>query len=157
MGKLGFRGDTSKKIFALKEPSSGEVHLVNETDDVTLLKATPTTITDAGGVELASHGSRHNYGGADAIPDDGLRYRQVKVVFGSESSVTVSAGGTYTIGEGVYYILCGANTKVQVYINGAWHDLTGVGALALVFSDGSNVRLYNTGTADESSVLKPIS
>jgi len=158
MGSIGFRGSASGKIFKIKEPTSGEVQIVNETDGITLLKANPTTIEDAGGVKLASHGDRHGYGQPDAIPDDALRYRQIKAVFASGSTVTVAAGSTYTIPEGVWYVFCGPNTKIQVYddVDGAWKDLTGTGAVALVISDGSNVRLYNTGSADEDSHLREV-
>ena len=31
------------------------------------------------GLDLSAHASRHNKGGADAIPDDGLGYSQIKV------------------------------------------------------------------------------
>jgi hypothetical protein len=41
-------------------------------------------------------------------------------------------------------------------VGGAWADLTTTGALALVASDGSNARLYNTGTASESSTLRRV-
>lgn len=77
MGKLKFRGDASNKIFSINEPTTGEVDVVNETDGVTLAKVDPTTITDAGGVQLASHGSRHGYGQADAIPGGALDYSQL--------------------------------------------------------------------------------
>jgi hypothetical protein len=56
----------------------------------------------------------------------------------------------------MYYVKCGANTKVQVYIAGAWTDFSAVGALVLVVSDGSNARLYNTGTAAETSTLRRV-
>ena len=158
MGRMGFTGSLTRKVFRFKETNSGEISLVNDTDGITLAKFNPTTIEDAGGVKLASHGDRHGYGQPDAIPDNALRYRQIKAVFASGKSVTVSAGGTYTIPEGVYYVFCGSNTKIQVYddIDGTWKDLTGVGGVALVISDGSNVRLYNTGSADEDSHLREV-
>jgi hypothetical protein len=147
MGRVRFRGDTSSKIFKIYEPSSGEVQIINESDNVTLAKINPTSIYDAGGVQLSSHGQRHRPDGADTM---------FYVPFGSDTSVSVGAGDTYTIPAGVYYVKCEANTKVQVYIGGAWQDMTGVGALALVASDGQNVRLYNTGTASESSTLRQV-
>jgi hypothetical protein len=78
------------------------------------------------------------------------------VPFGSDTSVSVAAGGTYTVPRGMYYVKCGANTKVQVYIGGAWTDFSAVGALVLVVSDGGSVRLYNTGTAAETSTLRRV-
>jgi hypothetical protein len=147
MGRIRFRGDASGKIFRISEPSSGEIQVANESDNITLARINPTSIYDAGGVQLSSHGSRHRPGGADTM---------FYIPFGGDTSVSVGAGGTYTIPAGVYYVRCGANTKVQVYIGGAWQDLTGLGALALVVSDGSNVRLHNTGTASESSTLRRV-
>lgn len=160
MGRIGWRGETSRKIYRLKEPTTGELHLVNESDGVTLAKFNPTTIEDAGGVKLASHGDRHGYGQPDAIPDNALRYRQLKAVFASGTSVTVSAGGTYTIPEGVWYVFCegASNTRIEVYddVNGAWRTVIPAGSNGLVISDGSNVRAYNAGTADETIVLREI-
>ena len=158
MGKISLIGEISRKLFELKETTTGEIDISNETDGVTLLKADATTLTDASGVALNAHASRHAYGGADALADDSLRYRQIKAVFNSGSSVTVTASSTYTLGEGIWYVFCGANTKIQVYddVAGAWKDLTGVGEVALVISDGTNVQLYNTGTADESSNIRQI-
>jgi hypothetical protein len=147
MGRIRFRGDTSGKIFRVSEPTSGEVRLDNESDNITLFRANSTSIFDAGGVQLSAHGSRHRPDGADTM---------FYIPFGGDTSVSIGAGATYTVPSGVYYVKCGANTKVQVYIGGAWQDMTGLGALALVVSDGQNVRLYNTGTASESSVLRRV-
>jgi len=147
LGKYRFVGDVSFKEYQILEETANEFKVKNATDEVDLLKADKTTITDASGVKLSSHGSRHRADGADP---------EWYVPFGSDTTVTVSAGGTYTIPKGMYYVKCGANTKVQIYIGGAWADLTATGALALVASDGSNARLYNTGTADESSTLRRV-
>jgi hypothetical protein len=147
MGRVRFRGDASSKIFKIYEPSSGEIQVVNESDNITLAKINPTSIYDAGGVQLSSHGSRHRPDGADTM---------FYIPFGGNTSVSVGAGGTYTVPSGMYYVKCGSNTKVQVYIGGAWQDMTGVGALTLVASDGQNVRLYNTGSASESSTLRRV-
>jgi hypothetical protein len=147
MGRIRFRGDTSGKIFRVAELSSGEVRLDNESDNITLFRANPTSIFDAGGVQLSAHGPRHRPDGADTM---------FYIPFGGDVSVSIGAGATYTVPPGVYYVKCGANTKIQMYIGGAWQDMTGLGALALVASDGQNVRLYNTGTASESSVLRRV-
>jgi hypothetical protein len=147
MGRIRFRGDTSGKIYRVAELTSGEVRLDNESDNITLFRANPTSIFDAGGVQLSAHGSRHRPDGADTM---------FYIPFGGDVSVSIGAGATYTVPPGVYYVRCGANTKVQVYIGGAWQDMTDPGALAPVMSDGQNVRLYNTGTASESSVLRRV-
>jgi len=147
VGKIRIIGDVSRKEYQLLEEAAGEFKIRNASDGVDILKATSTTITDASGVKLSSHGSRHRSDGADPL---------FLVPFGGDTSVSVSAGGTYTIPRGMYYVKCGANTKVQVYIAGAWTDYSAVGALVLVVSDGSNARLYNTGTAAEASTLRRV-
>ena len=147
MGRVRIVGDVSRKEYQLLEETSGEFKVKNASDGVDILKATGTTITDASGVQLASHGSRHRSDGADPV---------FMVPFGSDTSVSVAAGGTYTVPRGMYYVKCGTSTKVQVYIAGAWTDYSAAGALVLVVSDGSNARLYNTGTASESSTLRRV-
>jgi hypothetical protein len=147
VGKIRIVGDISRKEYQILEETAGEFKIRNASDSVDILKATSTTIMDASGVQLASHGSRHRSDGADPL---------FMVPFGSDTSVSVSAGGTYTVPRGMYYVKCGASTKVQVYITGAWTDYSAVGALVLVVSDGSNVRLYNTGTASESNTLRRV-
>jgi hypothetical protein len=147
MGKIRIVGDASRKEYQLLEETANEFKVKNATDAVDVLKANSTTITDASGVKLSAHGSRHRADGADAL---------FYVPFGSDTTVSVGAGGTYTIPAGMYYVKCGSNTKVQVYIGGTWQDYSSTGALALVVSDGSNARLYNTGTASENSTLKRV-
>ena len=147
MGKIRIVGDVSRKEDQLLEETSGEFKVKNASDNVDVLKATSTTITDARGVQLGSHGSRHRSDGADPL---------FMVPFGSDASQSVSADATYTIPKGMFYIKCGANTKVQIYIGGAWTDYSTTGALVLVVSDGTNARLYNTGTSAETSILKRV-
>jgi len=107
---------------------------------------------------LASHASRHAYGGADAIADNALRFSQIDKIFGSEQTVSVDAGATSTISKGIYYVRCGANTKVEYSPDEGttWVELIAAGGVGLVISDGSNVRLNNGGTAAEDSYLLPI-
>ena len=147
MGKIRIVGDASRKEYQLLEETPGEFKIKNVSDNVDILKVTNTTVTDASGVSLSSHGSRHRSDGADPL---------FLVPFGSDTNVSIPGDGTYTVPKGMYYIKCGANTKVQVYIADAWSDYSTVGALVLVVSDGSNVRLINTGTASESSILKRV-
>jgi hypothetical protein len=147
VGKVRIVGDVSKKEYQILEETAGELKIKNVIDSTDILRASNATITDAGGVQLSSHGSRHRADGADPA---------FYVPFGSDTAVSVNAGGTYTVPAGMYYVKCGANTKVQVYIGGAWSDFTAVGALALVVSDGSNVRLSNTGSAAENSTLRRV-
>lgn len=147
MGKVRIVGDVSRKEYQLLEETSGEFKVKIASDSVDILKATSTTITDASGVQLSSHGSRHRSDGADPV---------FMVPFGSDTSQSVSASGTYTIPSGVYYVKCGSYTKVQIYINSTWTDYGTTGALVLVVSDGTNARLYNTGSASDTSVLKRV-
>ena len=118
-------------------------------------------IRDASGndiMDIESHASRHAYGGDDAIADNALRFSQIDKVFGSEQTVSVDAGATATISKGIYYVRCGANTKVEYSPDGGttWVELIAAGGVGLVISDGSNVRLNNGGTAAEDSYLLPI-
>jgi hypothetical protein len=91
MGRVRFRGDASGKIFRIYEASSGEVQIVNESDNIVLARINPTSIFDAGGVQLSSHGSRHNRGGADPITfTTGYVF-----INKAGSSVSAGTGGAY--------------------------------------------------------------
>jgi len=147
VGKIRIVGDVSRKEYQILEETAGEFKIKNANDGVDILKATSTTIMDASGVKLSSHGSRHRSDGADPL---------FLIPFGSDTSLSVTAGGTYTVPRGMHYVKCGANTKVQVYIDGMWTDYSTVGAFVLVVSDGDSVRLYNTGTATETSTLRRV-
>jgi len=109
-------------------------------------------------MDLEVHASRHAHGGADALADNALRFSQIDKVFGTESTVTVTAGSTSTISKGVFLVSLGANTKVEYSSdNGTtWRDLIPAGEGGVVISDGSNVRLNNTGASDEDSYLLPV-
>ena len=158
MGKLAFKGGASGKDFSIRETVAGEVEIVNESDGIVLLRANPTSILDASGVQLSSHASRHTKNGEDPIPDDGLGYSQIKVTFGSEQPITVDAGSTEVVPEGLYIVRLGPNTSVEYSPDGGatWYTLISAGGRGIVFSDGVNVRFNNTGTADEDSYLLPI-
>ena len=147
MGRIRIVGDVSSKEYRILEETIGEFKVKNASDGVDILKATSTTITDASGVQLSSHGSRHRSDGADPL---------FMIPFGSDTSQSVSASGTYAIPKGMYYVKCGASTKVQIYINNTWTDYSTTGALVLVVSDGTNVRLYNTGSSSDTSTLKRV-
>jgi len=105
-----------------------------------------------------SHASRHAYGGEDVIDSEALKFSQLDKSFGAEVSQTVSAGGTYTIPKGIYLVSLAANTRVEYTPDGGttWRTLYSAGTGGLVISDGSSVRLYNSGTGDETSYLLPV-
>jgi hypothetical protein len=147
MGRVRLVGGASSKEYQILEETSGEIKIKNATDGVDLLKASSTTVTDASGVSLKTHGDRHRADGGDP---------SFMVPFGSDITVSVDAGGTYTIPRGMHYVKCGANTKAQIYIEASWQDYSSVGALILIVSDGSNARLNNTGAAGENSTLKRV-
>ncbi|RLG66799.1 hypothetical protein DRN89_00095 [archaeon] len=109
-------------------------------------------------MDIEAHASRHAHGGADALADNALRFSQIDKVFGTESTVTVTAGSTSTISKGVFLVSLGANTKVEYSPDGGttWRLLIPAGEGGVVISDGSNVRLNNTGTSDETSYLLPV-
>jgi len=109
-------------------------------------------------MDIEAHASRHAHGGADALADNALRFSQIDKVFGTESTVTVTAGSTSTISKGVFLVSLGANTKVEYSPDGGttWRLLIPAGEGGVVISDGSNVRLNNTGTSDEDSYLLPV-
>jgi ribosomal protein S4E len=158
MGKIRVVGDTSGKEFQIVEEVSGELKFKNASDGIDLFKVDSTTITDAGGVQLSSHNSRHAYGGADALAADSLRYSQVKVVYGTEQTVNVGAGSTSTISEGLYIARTGANTTVEYSPDGGttWVTLVAAGSAGVIASDGTNCRFNNAGGAAENSYLTPI-
>ena len=109
-------------------------------------------------VNLEKHASRHSYGGADAIPDNALRFSQLDKVFGTESATSIGAGATYTIPKGIYYVRCDADVRVEYSPDGGttWITVISAGGAGLIISDGSNVRAVNAGTASENVYLLPI-
>jgi len=96
--------------------------------------------------------------GSYHIIDGSTPFAKLKKAFGTEISVSVAAGGTSTVAKGVYLVSLGANTSVQYYsaAAGAWRTCIPAGHGGLIVSDGANVRLYNAGTAAETSYLLPL-
>lgn len=150
MGKIKFKGGVSSKDFEIVEESSGEVKIKNSSDGIDLLKADSTSITDASGIRLSSHGSRHGFTNASD---------KIDIKFSSQQTVSVSAGGTWTISAGMYIVRCGANTTVEYTPDGGtnWYVWIPAGGVGLIVSDGSSVRFNNSGGASENSYLTPVS
>ena len=72
MGRVRFKGSASGKEYRIEETADQTVELKDIDDNLTLLKADSTTLTDASGVQLSSHGSRHARGGTDPINDENI-------------------------------------------------------------------------------------
>jgi len=139
------------------EDSAGVLRKQIDVDDTTgTVKVYDSA--DAEVMDVEAHASRHAYGGADALAADALRYQQIKVVFGTEQTVSVNPG-TQVISEGVYIARLGANTSIEYSPDGGttWYTLIAAGGTGIVFSDGANVRFNNAGAAAENSYLLPIS
>jgi len=81
-----------------------------------------------------------------------------KVVFDPGSSVSINAGATYTLPTGTYYVNLGPNTVAEYFsdVDNAWFIVIPAGGKGIVISDGSNVRLRNTGTVAESSNVRRV-
>ena len=92
MGRLRYIGGVSGKEYQWVEETSGEAKLKNASDGIDLLKADPTTVTDASGIQLASHGTRHQRGAADATDDPNI----TNVGDSGDKSCSIGTGGTNT-------------------------------------------------------------
>ena len=82
----------------------------------------------------------------------------IKKSFGAEQTVSVGAGEQETIAAGIYLVVCGSNTKVEYTPDGGttWRTVIAAGGGGAIISDGSSVRLNNTGAAEEDSYLLPL-
>ena len=89
-GEIAFRGQAGQKMYVFRETTAGEIEIYNETDGIVILEADATSIRDAGGVQLSSHGSRHVRGGADGINDPNIS----NLADSGDVSCTVGTGGT---------------------------------------------------------------
>jgi len=92
MGVIKYKGGVSGKDYEIVEETAGEAKIKNASDGIDLLKADSTTITDAGGVKLAFHGSRHQRGAEDAIDDPNIS----NIADSGDVACTVGTGGTAT-------------------------------------------------------------
>lgn len=109
-------------------------------------------------LEVESHGDRHAYGGADAIPVEGLRFSQLAKVLGTEATVVVAAGDSAVVPKGVYIVAQSSTVRVEYSPDGGttWRIIYPEGVGGLIISDGENVRFSNSGTSDETMYLIPI-
>lgn len=131
----------------------------NATDAVDVLKADSTTITDASGVKLASHGSRHGYGGADALPAGSIDRSQIKplgFLWVKTASPTPGTGGAY----GSAVALKPATNKSIVPLSASltWGGTFGTGETVTIritakFSDGTSASITKSATATGTVLL----
>ena len=87
-----------------------------------------------------------------------IKTEDLALVFGSESSISIAAGGTYTVPKGIWLVSLSANTSVEYTPDGGttWRTLIPAGGGGVVISDGSSVRIRNAGTASETVYLYPL-
>jgi len=153
VGKVRIVGDVSKKEYQILEEVANEFKVKNATDAVDVLKADSTTITDAGGVKLASHASRHAYGGADAIPAGGIDRSQIKpmgYLWVKTASPTPGTGGAY--GTAVALKPAANKSVVPLSAKLSWGGTFGTGETVTIrltakFSDGTSASITKSATA----------
>jgi hypothetical protein len=71
----------------------------------------------------------------------------------AETTVNIAAGATYVVPKGIYIIIPGPNTAIEVTYDGTNWRPSAAGAGAMMVSDGASVRLNNGGAAAEDSYL----
>jgi hypothetical protein len=153
VGKVRIVGDVSKKEYQLLEETANEFKVKNATDAVDVLKADSTTITDASGVKLSAHGSRHGYGGADALPAGSIDRSQIKpmgFLWVKTASPTPGTGGAY----GTAVALKPATNKSIVPLSAklSWGGTFAAGETVTIrltakFSDGASASITKSATA----------
>ena len=74
----------------------------------------------------------------------------------TETATAVAAGGTTVIPEGEYYIRCDADVSVEIELGSTWKTLISAGGTGRVISDGTRVRLSNSGGSSENGYLTAI-
>ena len=159
MGKYRFVGDVSYKEYQILEETANEFKVKNATDAVDLLKADKTTITDASGVKLASHASRHAYGGADALGPGSIDRSQCKpfgYLWVRTASPTPGTGGAY----GTAVVLTPATNKSVVPLSASltWGGTFATGETVTIritakFSDGTSASITKSATATGTVLL----
>jgi hypothetical protein len=153
MGKIRLVGDASKKEYQVLEEVAGELKVKNATDGVDILKADNTTITDAGGVKLASHASRHSYGGADPLPPGSIDRSQIKplgFLWVKTASPTPGTGGVY--GTAVAIAPSANKSIVPLMVKMSWGGTFAAGETVTIritvkFSDGTAASFSKDATA----------
>jgi hypothetical protein len=153
MGRIRIVGDVSKKEYQLLEEVANEFKVKNATDGVDILKADSVTITDASGVKLASHATRHAYGGADPLPAGSIDRSQLKplgYLFVKTASPTPGTGGSF--GSAVAITPSANKSIVPLMVKMSWGGTFVAGETVTIritvkFSDGSTASFSKSATA----------
>jgi hypothetical protein len=161
MGKIRLVGDVSKKEYQILEETANEFKVKNAVDAIDILKADSTTITDASGVKLSAHGSRHGYGGADALPAGSIDRSQIKpmgYLWVKTASPTPGTGGAY----GTAVALTPTTNKSIVPLSASltWGGTFGTDETVTIritakFSDGTSASITKNATATGTVLLNP--
>jgi hypothetical protein len=153
MGRIRLVGETSGKEYQFLEAVANELKIRNIIDGIDILKANNTTITDAGGVALNAHASRHAYGGADALPAasiDRTQLRPLGVQLVKTASPTPGTGGAY--GTAVTIAAESNKSILLLFVKLSWGGTFGAGEtvnirITVTFSDDTTASLVKSGTA----------
>ena len=89
MGRVRFKGGASGKEYAWVEESAGELKAKNVSDDIDLLRADSTTITDASGIKLKDHDVSRAGGSGGKYNSEVSQFAD-----SGDKSCTIGTGGT---------------------------------------------------------------
>ena len=153
MGKIRIVGDASSKEYQLLEASAGVFKIRNVVDGTDIVTADNTTITDASGVRLSSHGSRHAYGQPDALPAGSIDRSQIRplgFLWVKTASPTPGTGGAY--GSAVSLTPATNKSIVPLMIKLSWGGTFRTGETVTIritvsFSDGTTATFTKSATA----------
>jgi hypothetical protein len=152
MGKIRLVGDYSSKIYTFAEESANVLKIKNASDGLDYLTIDNVTVTDASGVKLASHSSRHDRGGADPLDYSLIAKLLLKSVsptlgtggaLGSAVSITPDSGFTRIVPLGI---------KIDVGGTFASGETVTV-RITFVFDDGTNLYVDKSFTATGTTYL----
>jgi len=152
MGKIRLVGDVSSKEYQLLEASAGVFKIRNIVDGTDIVTADNTTITDASGVKLSSHGSRHAYGQPDALPPASIDRSQIRplgFLWVKTASPTPGTGGAY--GSAVSLTPATNKSIVPLMIKLSWGGTFATGETVTIritvsFSDGTTATFTKSAT-----------
>jgi hypothetical protein len=161
LGRIRLIGETTTKEFQFLEAVANELKIRNVPDGVDILKADSTTITDAGGVKLNAHASRHAYGGADALGAGAIDRSQIKPQgfhWVKSASPTPGTGGAY--GTAVALTPAANKSIVPLSAKLEWGGTFAAGETVTIrltakFNDGTSASVTSSATATGTVLLNP--